>query len=63
MWKVYRNQSLGNEAIAASFDALAGNASNAPDQHNYRKYERTGSSAITNARFEQSCKRIRSNGC
>ncbi|EMJ9756243.1 TPA: tail protein (tape measure) [Klebsiella pneumoniae subsp. pneumoniae] len=29
MWKVYRNQSLGNEAIAASFDALAGNASNA----------------------------------
>lgn len=29
MWVVYRNQSLGNEAIAASFDALAGNASNA----------------------------------
>lgn len=29
MWEVYRNQSLGNEAIAASFDALAGNASNA----------------------------------
>ncbi|MEA4453369.1 tape measure protein [Klebsiella pneumoniae] len=29
MWEAYRNQSLGNEAIAASFDALAGNASNA----------------------------------
>lgn len=29
MWEVCRNQSLGNEAIAASFDALAGNASNA----------------------------------
>lgn len=29
MWEVYRNQSLGNEAIAASFDALSGNASNA----------------------------------
>lgn len=29
MWEVYRNQSLGNEAIASSFDALAGNASNA----------------------------------
>ncbi|MEQ0315322.1 tape measure protein [Klebsiella sp. GB_Kp051] len=29
IWEVYRNQSLGNEAIAASFDALAGNASNA----------------------------------
>ncbi|HCB0083215.1 TPA: tape measure protein [Klebsiella pneumoniae] len=29
MWEIYRNQSLGNEAIAASFDALAGNASNA----------------------------------
>lgn len=29
MWEVYRNQSLGNEAMAASFDALAGNASNA----------------------------------
>ncbi|HDO6829792.1 tape measure protein [Klebsiella pneumoniae] len=29
MWEFYRNQSLGNEAIAASFDALAGNASNA----------------------------------
>ncbi|MBA6162773.1 tape measure protein [Klebsiella variicola] len=29
MWEIYRNQSLDNEAIAASFDALAGNASNA----------------------------------
>ena len=29
MWEIYRNQSLGNEAIAASFDALAGNTSNA----------------------------------
>ncbi|EPH9627810.1 tape measure protein [Klebsiella pneumoniae] len=29
MWEIYRNQSLGNEALAASFDALAGNASNA----------------------------------
>ncbi|MDU1375704.1 MAG: tape measure protein [Klebsiella michiganensis] len=28
-WEIYRNQSLGNEALAASFDALAGNASNA----------------------------------
>ncbi|EQA5721792.1 tape measure protein [Cronobacter dublinensis] len=28
-WEIWRNQSAGNEAIAASFDALAGNASNA----------------------------------
>lgn len=28
-WEIYRNQSLGNEALAASFDALAGSASNA----------------------------------
>ncbi|HHT8337608.1 TPA: tape measure protein [Klebsiella variicola subsp. variicola] len=28
-WEIYRNQSLGNEALAASFDALAGNVSNA----------------------------------
>ena len=28
-WEIYRNQSLSNEALAASFDALAGNASNA----------------------------------
>ncbi|WKM73467.1 tail protein (tape measure) [Klebsiella oxytoca] len=28
-WEIYRNQSLGNEALAASFNALAGNASNA----------------------------------
>jgi len=28
-WEVWRNQSTGNEALAASFDALAGNASNA----------------------------------
>ncbi|EMC2599679.1 tape measure protein [Klebsiella pneumoniae] len=28
-WEIYRNQSLGNEALAASFDALSGNASNA----------------------------------
>ncbi|GKX40421.1 hypothetical protein SOASR014_41600 [Pectobacterium carotovorum subsp. carotovorum] len=28
-WEIWRNQSTGNEALAASFDALAGNASNA----------------------------------
>ncbi|MBM7342717.1 tape measure protein [Pantoea coffeiphila] len=28
-WETWRNQSAGNEALAASFDALAGNASNA----------------------------------
>ncbi|HCD3955217.1 TPA: tape measure protein [Enterobacter hormaechei] len=28
-WEIWRNQSAGNEALAASFDALAGNASNA----------------------------------
>lgn len=28
-WEIIRNQSAGNEALAASFDALAGNASNA----------------------------------
>ncbi|WFU93196.1 tail protein (tape measure) [Citrobacter freundii] len=28
-WEIFRNQSTGNEALAASFDALAGNASNA----------------------------------
>lgn len=28
-WEIFRNQSSGNEALAASFDALAGNASNA----------------------------------
>lgn len=28
-WQIFRNQSAGNEALAASFDALAGNASNA----------------------------------
>ena len=28
-WEIFRNQSAGNEALAASFDALAGNASNA----------------------------------
>lgn len=27
-WEIFRNQSAGNEALAASFDALAGNASN-----------------------------------
>ncbi|MCD9263195.1 tail protein (tape measure) [Citrobacter braakii] len=27
-WEIFRNQSVGNEALAASFDALAGNASN-----------------------------------
>ncbi|TCW00384.1 tape measure protein [Biostraticola tofi] len=29
MWELWRNQSTGNEALAASFDALSGNASNA----------------------------------
>lgn len=29
MWQMWRNQSAGNEAIAASFDSIAGNASNA----------------------------------
>ena len=29
MWTMWRNQSVGNEAVAASFDSLAGNASNA----------------------------------
>jgi tape measure domain-containing protein len=29
MWTMWRNQSAGNEAVAASFDSLAGNASNA----------------------------------
>jgi tape measure domain-containing protein len=29
MWQMWRNQSAGNEAVAASFDSLAGNASNA----------------------------------
>lgn len=28
-WEIWRNQDIGNEAVAASFDALAGNASNA----------------------------------
>ncbi|UXL12654.1 tape measure protein [Enterobacter cloacae] len=28
-WEIFRNQSAGNEALAASIDALAGNASNA----------------------------------
>lgn len=28
MWEIFRNQSLGNEALAASFDSLSGNASN-----------------------------------
>lgn len=28
-WQIWRNQSVGNEALAASFDSLAGNASNA----------------------------------
>lgn len=28
-WEIFRNQSAGNEALAASFDSLAGNASNA----------------------------------
>lgn len=28
-WQIFRNQSAGNEALAASFDAFAGNASNA----------------------------------
>jgi len=28
-WEIWRNQSAGNEALAASFDALSGNASNA----------------------------------
>lgn len=28
-WEIWRNQSVGNEALAASFDSLAGNASNA----------------------------------
>lgn len=28
-WEIWRNQSMANEAAAASFDALAGNASNA----------------------------------
>ncbi|EMM6213846.1 tape measure protein [Enterobacter hormaechei] len=28
-WEIYRNQSLGNQMLAASFDSLAGNASNA----------------------------------
>ncbi|UXD96324.1 tape measure protein [Cronobacter sakazakii] len=28
-WEIWRNQNAGNEALAASFDALAGNASNA----------------------------------
>ena len=28
-WEIFRNQSVGNAALAASFDALAGNASNA----------------------------------
>lgn len=29
MWQMWRNQSAGNEAVAASFDSIAGNASNA----------------------------------
>ncbi|WP_286863280.1 MULTISPECIES: tape measure protein [Pantoea] len=29
MWQMWRNQSVGNEAVAASFDSIAGNASNA----------------------------------
>ncbi|WP_031519245.1 tape measure protein [Siccibacter colletis] len=29
MWEIWRNQSAGNEAAAAAFDAFAGNASNA----------------------------------
>ncbi|MGP4130049.1 hypothetical protein OJE16_09865 [Pantoea tagorei] len=28
-WEIWRNQSAGNEALAASFDSIAGNASNA----------------------------------
>ncbi len=28
-WQIWRNQSVGNEALAVSFDSLAGNASNA----------------------------------
>lgn len=28
-WEIFRNQSMGNELLAASFDSLAGNASNA----------------------------------
>lgn len=28
-WEIFRNQNAGNEALAASFDAFAGNASNA----------------------------------
>ncbi|HHS9147021.1 TPA: tape measure protein [Enterobacter roggenkampii] len=28
-WEIFRNQSLGNQMLAASFDSLAGNASNA----------------------------------
>ncbi|WP_413540383.1 tail protein (tape measure) [Enterobacter asburiae] len=28
-WEIFRNQSLGNEMLAASFDSLAGNTSNA----------------------------------
>lgn len=28
-WEIFRNQSMGNEFLAASFDSLAGNASNA----------------------------------
>jgi len=28
-WEIWRNQSAGNEALAATFDSLAGNASNA----------------------------------
>lgn len=29
MWEMFRNQNVGNEALAATFDSLAGNASNA----------------------------------
>lgn len=29
MWQMWRNQSAGNEAVASSFDSIAGNASNA----------------------------------
>jgi len=29
MWQMFRNQNVGNEALAATFDSLAGNASNA----------------------------------
>lgn len=28
-WEIFRNQSVGNESLAAAFDSLAGNASNA----------------------------------